>query len=147
TDENGRVSFPAMPMGHHYGIWVNANGYGSANNQDLAAEPGQTALEFPAITLKLANRKLAGKVLDKDGKPAVGVQVYFNGEGQPPTSSVQTDAKGQFSFNAVCEGPLNVQANAGGSFGNTEAMGGDTNVTIRFDANNRNFGFDNGKTL
>jgi protocatechuate 3,4-dioxygenase beta subunit len=144
TDEQGRVSFPAMPMGRHYGMWVNANGYGSTSIQDVASEPGKTTLEFPVFTLKTANRKLAGKVLGTDGKPAVGVQVHFNGEGQP-NASAQTDAKGEFFFDGVCEGPLSVQANVQGAYGNVDAMGGDTNVVVRISANNRTFG--NEKTV
>lgn len=130
SDSDGRVSVPAIPAGQRYGLWASASGYGNVNVMNLNASRGQTRLEVPPITLRLANRKLAGRVLGENGKPVANAQVFFNGDGQP-NGNTQTDDKGRFSFDAVCEGPLSVQANAQGSFGSQPAMGGDTNVVIR----------------
>ena len=44
----------------------------------------------------------------------------------------KTDAKGRFSFSAVCAGPIQLHANTpNGGFGNATAEGGETNITIQ----------------
>jgi protocatechuate 3,4-dioxygenase beta subunit len=57
-------------------------------------------------------------------------------EGQP-NGNANTDANGRFVFDAVCDGAVTVSANMKGAAGQAEAMGGDTNVVIRFDARSR----------
>src|ERR1035441_1807810 len=57
----------------------------------------------------------------------------MRGEGQP-IGNATTDADGRFFYDAVCEGAVTVSANLKGAYGSAEAMGGDTNVVIRFDA-------------
>ncbi len=138
SDEQGRIHAEALPLGQRYGWWVNAPGYGSAQQQMDAADPKADHFDLPPLVLKPANRKLAGRVLDAKGAPAAGVQIWMQGEGQP-NGNATTDADGRFVFNAVCEGPVNVSANLKGSYGSTQAMGGDTNVVIRFDNANRNY--------
>jgi len=95
-----------------------------------------TTMISPPLVLKAADRKLAGRVLGTDGKPAAGVQVYIRGEGQP-NGNAMTDVDGHFAFDAVCAGPVSVSANLKGAYGSADAMGGDMNVTIRFNARNR----------
>ena len=112
------------------------SGYGSAQQEMDAADPKADHYDFPPLVLKLADRKLAGRVLGTDGKPVAGVQVWMRGEGQP-NGNATTDADGRFVFDAVCEGAVTVSANLKSAYGSAEAMGGDTNVVIRFDARNR----------
>ncbi len=100
-----------------------------------AADPKADHYDFPPLILKLADRKLTGRVVGIDGKPVAGVRVWLHGEGQPNGNSA-TDADGRFAFDAVCAGALTVSANLNGVYGSAEAMGGDTNVVIRFDARN-----------
>ena len=137
ADENGIIHITALPQGERYGLSISAKGYGSANEQMDEVDTQTNYFEFPSITLNVADRKLAGHVLGVDGKPIAGAQVQIYGEGQP-NDVVQTDAKGNFHFDAVCEGPVNLSAYSpqGGNNGFAQTVGGDTNVVIQFSANN-----------
>lgn len=130
SDSDGRVSIAALPPGGQYGLWINASGYGNGNVQNLIAKRGQPHLDVPPVSLRTANRKLAGRVLGTNGKPMANANVFINGDGQP-NGNATTDEKGNFVFDAVCDGPIDVQANAQGNFGNQQTVGGDTNVVIR----------------
>jgi protocatechuate 3,4-dioxygenase beta subunit len=103
-----------------------------------AADPKADHYDFPPLALKIADRKLAGRVLGTNGTPVAGVQLWMRGEGQPDGNAT-TDAKGKFAFDAVCEGAVSVSANFKGAYGSAEAMGGDTNVVIRFNARSRSY--------
>jgi protocatechuate 3,4-dioxygenase beta subunit len=135
-DSEGVVRINALPRGEKYSLGVNAAGYGSASRQmDAAVDAKADHYDFPPVTLKLADRKLAGRVLGTDGKPVAGAQVWINGDGQP-SGNAQTDKDGRFSFD-VCEGPISVTANGSGSSANTQTRGGDTNAVVRLGSNNR----------
>lgn len=136
SDEQGRVHAEGLPMGERYQLSVSARGYGSANEGMDAADSKADHYDFPPLVLKIADRKLAGRVLGTNGAPVAGVQVWMNGEGQP-NGNTTTDANGWFHYDAVCEGAVTVSANFNGLSGSAEAMGGDTNVVIRFNAQNR----------
>ena len=138
SDEQGRIQMEALPMGERYGWYVSAQGYGGAHEEMDAADPKADHYDFPPLIVKLADRKLAGRVLGTNGAPVAGAQIWMNGEGQP-NGNATTDADGRFVFDAVCEGALSVSANMRGLNGSAQAMGGDTNVVIRFDARNRNY--------
>lgn len=138
SDGQGRIQAGTLPLGERYGWYVSAPGYGSGHEEMDAADPKADHYDFPPLILKLADRKLAGRVLGVNGKPAAGVQVFMNGDGQPNGNAI-TDADGRFAFDAVCAGPIMVSANGNGSSASADAMGGDTNVVIRFDANNNYF--------
>jgi protocatechuate 3,4-dioxygenase beta subunit len=134
TDAAGRAEIKGVPEGSRYGLNVTAKGYGQANPQAQEVEATNGRYEFPPVTLKTADRILAGQVLGTDGKPAAGVQVNMNGNGQP-YGSATSDAKGNFKFDQVCEGLVMVNANYQGTFGNVQANGGDTNVVLRLGDN------------
>jgi len=136
SDEQGRILAEALPRGQRYGWYVSANGYGSDRNAMDAADPKTDHYDFPPLILKRADRKLAGRILGTNGKPVAGVQVWMSGESQP-TGRANTDVDGRFRFDAVCDGAVSVSANFKGAYGSAEAMGGDTNVVIRFDIRNQ----------
>jgi protocatechuate 3,4-dioxygenase beta subunit len=85
------------------------------------------------------DRDVAGKVLDNDGKPAVGVSVHlFQGGGQTTT----TDVDGHFIFHGVPPGLVSFDAglpqpgtSAYKNSGMARGMGGDTNIVIRLGTN------------
>jgi protocatechuate 3,4-dioxygenase beta subunit len=130
TNTPGKFEIPALPPGRRYGVIVSAPGYGQKQNHNLEtfSEPGRQELD--AVELKLANLKLAGQVLDADDKPVAGANVNMSGEGQP-SGNVRTDREGRFSFDRVCEGQVQLSANAQSTYGNVSAEGGDTNVVLR----------------
>lgn len=137
SDEQGRLHVDALPRGQRYGFYVSsAHGYGSGQEQMDAADPKADHYDFSPLVLKLADRKLAGRVLGTNGEPAAGVQVWMHGEGQP-NGNAFTDADGRFVFDAVCEGAVSVSANYNGISGSAEAMGGNTNLTIHLNARDR----------
>jgi hypothetical protein len=132
TDAQGAFSIPALPQGHYYNTGViTAPGYGSAVAELREKDSKTNRYKFPAFVLKPADRKLAGQVLGKDGKPVAGAKVEFDGAGQPDGGEPLTDAQGRFHFDAVCEGPVTVSVNYTNSWGNIAARGGDTNVVLR----------------
>ena len=139
ANEQGVIEFHDLPPERHYSATISARGYGSATVQ---AQAGQTKTNHFALrpaVLKLANLKLAGQVLGPDNKPVARANVNLNGDGQP-NGNVTTDATGHFSFDAVCEGRIQLSANSSGNggnyqYGNAEAKGGDTNVLIHFGVN------------
>jgi protocatechuate 3,4-dioxygenase beta subunit len=135
-DEQGRLQADALPPGERYGWSVSGRGYGSAQQQMDVADAKADHYDFPPLIVKLADRKLAGRVLGTNDAPVAGVQIYMQGEGQPYGNAI-TDTDGRFVFDAVCEGGVSVTANFKGSYGQAQANGGDTNVVIRFDARNR----------
>ena len=145
-DEQGRIQAEALPRGERYGWYVSAHGYSSAQQEMDAADPKADHYDFPPLIVKLADRKLAGRVLGTNGAPVAGVQVWMQGEGQP-NGNATTDADGRFVFDAACAGAVTVSANLKGAYGSAEAMGGDTNVVIRFDARNRYYTADSPQTL
>ncbi|MGD0816705.1 MAG: carboxypeptidase-like regulatory domain-containing protein [Verrucomicrobiota bacterium] len=142
ANEQGLFSISALPQGCEY--WVNgvqAIGYGSAFARVEAKDTKTAAYSFPPFVLKPANYKLAGRVLDNNGKPLAGTRVSFAGPGQPQDSSTNTESEGRFVFDAVCEGPIKIFAsyqnpqdpsiymnlNGGGGM---EVKAGDTNILI-----------------
>ena len=138
SDVEGRIHTDTLPMGQRYGWYVSARGYGSGQEQMDTAEPTADHYDFPTLVLKLANRRLAGRVLGANGAPVVGAQIWMHGDGQPNGNAI-SDTDGRFVFDAVCEGPLSVSANQKGAYAEAQALGGDTNVVIRFNSRNSNF--------
>jgi hypothetical protein len=129
TNAPGHFEIPALPPGRKYGVLISAPGYGQKSIYDVgASDAGRTELD--PVELRPANLKLAGQVLDADDKPAAGVYVNLQGEGQP-FAHVQTDREGRFVFEHVCEGTAQLFANSSGSYGNLSAEDGDTNVVVR----------------
>ncbi|HEX3624340.1 MAG TPA: carboxypeptidase-like regulatory domain-containing protein [Verrucomicrobiae bacterium] len=142
VDAQGLFSCPTLPQGRDYFIEdITAKGYGSACT-NLPAKNAQTNhYEFPTFVLKRADRRLAGRVLG-DGKPLAGANISFSGPGQPRDSRTDTDAYGDFAFDEVCEGSIQIFAgyvdpqdsgivmslNGGDGI---EAHAGDTNILIQ----------------
>jgi hypothetical protein len=143
VSELGLFSSPVLPQGREYWIQgIKAKGYGSAFARVQAKDTHTTTYIFPPFVLKPSNNRLAGRVLDNNGRPLIGTHVSFSGPGQPQDSSTNTDNEGQFFFDAVCEGPIKIFANYqdpqdsgiymnlnGGS--GMEVKGGDTNILIK----------------
>jgi len=133
----GQFEIPALPHGRKYGLVVLAPGYVQTTLSDVAASAEAGRMELDPVELKIASLKLAGKVLDADGKPVAGAYVSIYGEGQR-NANARTDREGRFRFEHVCEGPAPVSANDRNSFGNMTAEGGNTNVVLHLGRNQMN---------
>jgi 5-hydroxyisourate hydrolase-like protein (transthyretin family) len=149
VNELGQFSMSALPRGREYEVFgVTAKGYGFETADASPKDTWTNRYEFPAFVLKHADQKIAGQVLDKNGKPFTGIEVAFSGRGQPmnskekwgqqPFCNTKTDNEGKFSFDNACNAPLrvcvyphdNVRYN-GGSMKYQDTHGGDTNIVIR----------------
>jgi len=128
TDAQGRFEVTAMPPGRKYSLDATAKGYGSAN-QSIEQDADTNRVEVPPCVLRVADRKLAGEVVDADEKPVARANVYMYGQGQP-NGSVRTDDKGRFKFDQVCEGSVQLSVSSQRAYGNARAEAGDTNVVI-----------------
>lgn len=139
ADEHGQLRIAALPQGERYMIQIHAPGHTSYMRMIEAGETGIKLLELPPVVLTAMDRDVAGRVLDNDGKPAVGVSVHlFQGGGQTTT----TDADGRFIFRGVPPGLVSFDAglpqpgtSAYKNSGMAQAKGGDTNIVIRLGTN------------
>ena len=137
VDARGAFSISDLPPGQPYSFRVIANGYGNIL-QRVAADQTQTAgIQLPPITLKVADQRLEGHVVDERDRPVERAQVNLDGTNQPMDMAL-TDSKGHFVFKQVCEGPVNLFAYyMDGSVGGVvpsvllQAHSGDTNVLIK----------------
>ena len=86
-------------------------------------------VELPLIILKSANRQLGGQAVDDEEKPVANARVMMYGKGQR-YNSTQTDDRGRYTFDQVCEGPVSVSARYREAFGNTQGQAGDTNLMV-----------------
>ncbi len=132
-DAGGRFSIAGLPTGRRYTIRVFVKNLGSAT-QPIEAEASLTnQIELPPFVFKLPDRKLAGQVVDEDEKPAAGLQVNLQGEGQF-FASARTDENGRFAFDAVCEGPVRLVTSRQKTYASATVESGDTNVLLRLGA-------------
>ena len=140
VDTEGRFEIKGLPTGRWYGVTASAKGYGAESRNVDAAEATTGRVEIEKFQLPVADRRLAGVVVDENEKPVAGAMIYANGEGQPNLNG-RSDAKGRFAFDKVCAGPVNISANLprGNAYGNARAEGGDTNITVQLGVQ-QNFG-------
>jgi protocatechuate 3,4-dioxygenase beta subunit len=147
VDAQGCFSFPALPHGRQYSVAAStARGYGMASGELEAEDAKPGHYEFPALVLKEAGLRLAGQVLGPDGKPVGEAEVTFSGQGQRSMPQTQTDSRGRFVFDEVCEGSVSLWAHGygppetrpgvltfmtSGSGAGAQAQAGDTNVIIQ----------------
>ena len=138
TDADGRFEIRGLPTGRRYSVNVMANGYGNDNRMVEASDAATRRIDLEPFQLALADRRIAGVVVDDEDKPVRGAMINTYGSGQPNLNA-QTDAKGRFSFDRVCAGPITIYANnqRGNAYGNgsTVAEGGDTNITVKLGVN------------
>jgi protocatechuate 3,4-dioxygenase beta subunit len=131
AEADGRFEIKALPTGRRYGVIVSAKGYGRVS-RDVGKDVEGQRVELEQCQLPLADRRIAGVVLDSDDKPVASADIVGYGEGQPPGVNGKTDAKGRFAFNQVCAGPIQLQAHTpNGGFGHVTAEGGETNIAIQ----------------
>lgn len=139
VDAQGLFNYPAMPQGRAYYFWeTHAKGYGTAYGFLKPEDSKTNHYEFPTFVLKRADLKLAGQILDRDGKPVVGARVNMSGQGQLMFRETKSDGQGYFIFNGVCAGEVKVNArystgtdSSNSEEGDASAQGGDTNVVVR----------------
>lgn len=138
TDAQGRFEIAALPPGtdHRFYVNVSAKGFGSASKQVTASDSETNRIELETFVLRVADRRMAGRVVDADDKPVTGASITMFGDGQPQNSA-RTDSQGRFAFNEVCEGTVQLSANFESARASTHAEAGDTNVVVRLGENSQ----------
>jgi protocatechuate 3,4-dioxygenase beta subunit len=137
VNADGHFEIKCLPSDGQYIIFATANGRGQSQ-QHIESDSETNRVELSPFVLKLADRVLAGQVLNADDKPVSGVNVNLNGDGQP-NGYMTTDSKGRFHFR-VCEGQVRLFAYSQNGGGNAQATAeaGDTNVVMTLSSNSGN---------
>jgi Carboxypeptidase regulatory-like domain len=131
ADAEGRFEIKGLPPGCHYSVNTSAKGFSREQREVPASDTATNRVELEPFQLMPADQRIAGVVVDGNDNPVARASIYSYGNRQPNLNA-QTDAKGQFSMNKVCAGPIELSANSrGGGYGNVTAEGGDTNIVIR----------------
>jgi hypothetical protein len=128
TDSEGNFKIAGLPVGRRYQVSASAEGYGSVSAQVQESED-ETAVELPVFALRVADRDVAGQVVDEEEKPVAGVYVSTYGDGQPNTN-MRTDNEGRFAIK-VCEGTVRLHASHQNTYSSATAEAGDTNVVLQ----------------
>jgi hypothetical protein len=127
SDAQGRYEIKCLPPEGKYIVFASAKGHGRVQ-KPFQGDPETNRVELSPFVLKLANQVLAGQVVNEDDKPVSGASVQLMG-GEQPEGMMTTDSKGRFHFQ-VCEGRVQIYANAQNASGQTPAEAGDTNVVL-----------------
>jgi hypothetical protein len=105
TGADGRFHIPPrLPPDREYRAEVEAWGFTSGRTEWVEPARGRTA-SLPDVVLSPVPplREVAGRVVDRQGKPISGAEVFQSGDGPHPTRS-RTDPQGRFRLGGVFEG-------------------------------------------
>jgi len=127
TDAQGHYEFKCLPAGRDYMVSVTAKGH-SQKQEACHPDPETNRVEITPVVLKIADRVVAGQILNENEKPVSGVNISFSGDDQPSDNMV-TDRQGRFHFQ-VCEGKINLFSGSQFGFAQAEAVAGDTNIVL-----------------
>lgn len=127
TDSRGGFTFTTLPTSQRYTIYASAPGY-SQKSQRLPGESETSVIDLAPIVLRLADKLIAGRVLDAKDKPIAGIYVQVSSDDQPQVN-MQTDSKGRFKFK-VCDGTVRLYASGQAGFSQTTVQAGDTNISL-----------------
>jgi hypothetical protein len=133
TDSQGRYEIKCVPADGQYIVWASNSDHGRSQ-QSVTPDTETNRMELLPLVLKLADRIVAGQVVNGSDKPLSGVNVSLSGEGQPQGNTT-TDSKGRFHFK-VCEGQIQIFANSQEGFAQARVDAGDTNIIMTISQNN-----------
>jgi protocatechuate 3,4-dioxygenase beta subunit len=102
TDNEGRFESRVLLPDVSYSVHVGCEGYAPAEGEQWEAAQGEIH-DLGEIVLTGAHGRLAGVVLDPEGKPLAGVEVFNAGDG-PQRASTVTDGEGRFELTGIFEG-------------------------------------------
>lgn len=131
TDPQGRFEIravPAVQSGVMYRLAVNAKGYGRYPDGGRPSDfgyvqapfdispsgPAGTTVDIGTIQLTPADASVSGILFNARGLPAPGMPVIAS---LSPLRITVTDDKGRFTISGLCQGPIELQANAPGAPG------------------------------
>jgi hypothetical protein len=111
TDAEGRYTFTGYWPRDQYSASAQAEGYTDGETKQLTGEAG-TVQEFPALRLVRTGLAVRGTVVDRDGKPVSGAEV-FSVDG-PERISAKSALDGTFTLTGFYERPGFVLASKDG---------------------------------
>jgi len=131
TDKDGSYEVKAIPADNVYDITMSAKGYGETRATVDIGDGQNGVCPAPDITLAVADKSVAGIVVDKDGKGAADAYVSARGEGQKH-NQVSADKDGKFRIWDLAQGEVQIiaQPPGGNAWGQVTARAGDQNVKI-----------------
>lgn len=118
-----------------YRVRFSARGFRPAERPNVAV-PERGEVDLGNVELELGER-IAGTVLDPDGKPAAGAFVHPRGRGSRAGEGVAVGPDGAFEIVGLQAGTYLLSAFLDKSVGEASARGGDTDVVIRLAAPSR----------
>ena len=92
----GGYEIKCLPPDARYMVYASAKGYGRSQ-QTVESDTETNRLELAPLVLKLANRLIAGQVLDANDKPVSGANVQLNGD-RPAERQYEHRQPGPVSF-------------------------------------------------
>ncbi|HEC04456.1 MAG TPA: hypothetical protein ENI81_13055, partial [Phycisphaerales bacterium] len=115
ADVSGDFELKAIPTEHNYELRVSAEGYGVKRIEIHADDAVDNLLVVEPTVLPPANLSVSGVVVDVEGNPVPKARIdsYGFDKGQPDRLVTQTDARGRFTLEGVCEGKVNLSVDAG----------------------------------
>jgi hypothetical protein len=132
SDPNGCFEVRALPGGHRYTVRATAHGYGDGFVEFSTAKAVANRLELKPLVLLPTDQKVSGIVVNSEGKPVPGADVFCYDGGQP-TRHALADAQGRFLLEGVCAGPITIYCRGPGKDArrhSVQAKAGDTDVRI-----------------
>jgi peroxiredoxin len=111
ADGQGRYLIASLWPDARYSIGATAEGYGkTASDLIEGLRPGETRPLAP-LTLRKADRSVAGRVVDASGDPVAGVVVSASGR-ETRDQNQTTDRQGRFRFDGVVDETIALQSRA-----------------------------------
>ena len=120
TDDQGRFTLKAIPPkqpGFDYRLYINAAGYGPANNISFEARgQGGETQDIGTFTLVPATESVSGCVVNAKGVPVPEAELGVNSVGGVvPQHRIMTatDEQGRFRMAHLCKGAIEITASYG----------------------------------
>ncbi len=108
TDQEGRYTLSSLWPDLRYSVSATARGLGHKDSGRLELKPGE-AREVPPLVLKVADRSVAGRVVDEKGDPIVGAQVDLDGR-ETASQMKASESEGRFRFDGVVDEKVSITA-------------------------------------
>jgi hypothetical protein len=117
TNSAGEASYKCLRSRIKYSASAYLDGYYDPRKSGEVPDPGSVEWTgVKEIVMEEARRTLKGKVVDEEGKPAVGVQVRTTTQ-----SKTKTDANGEFTLNNLPNAEVHIFADTLEAHGNASA--------------------------
>lgn len=132
TDADGRFNIRGVPLEHGFVLTARTRGYGATNVEVKSDDIHGYRVDAGSIVLLRGQLSISGIVVDTDGKPVAGVEIYCYGEGQPGSRAV-TAPDGKFRLDGVFKGQVTLSAGGYRLYGYADAESGATDVKVVLD--------------